>query len=354
MLIFIFGINHKTAPIEIREKFFLNPTQQDLLLSELKSLPHIVEAFVISTCNRTEVYVHSIEPVDLKFMIRLIANIKNSPFNKNSIQYFYEHQNEGAVRHLFRVICGLDSLVLGEKQILGQVRSSLEKAKARGFFLKSFNTLANVAIRAGKKAQTETDISIGGSSVSWAALAKAEKFFGSFSKISMLVIGAGKMSKLTVGQISHKGFQKLYLMNRTHEHAQALAERFNAEAVPFCDIKEVLAQVDLCICSVGAPHYILDYATVAKIMPIRNHRKLLLIDISMPRNIDPKIKMIDHAHLYSIDDLDNTMEENKQRRQEAVRAVENVIEEKLNQFYDKLQKMDESDCQRMFESIKTG
>src|SRR3989338_1127663 len=164
----VVGINHKTAPIEVREKFFLSSLEQDMLLSELKCNPSVVEAFVLSTCNRTEVYANVLDEKNhFADFIRLLAAIKKQELSANTTQMFYNYTDKEALQHLLKVASGLDSLVLGEKQILGQIKNAVERAQTKGMFTKTFNILSNIAIRTGKKAQTETDISFGGSSVSW-------------------------------------------------------------------------------------------------------------------------------------------------------------------------------------------
>ncbi|MBP9853288.1 MAG: glutamyl-tRNA reductase [Candidatus Omnitrophica bacterium] len=339
MEIIVVGINHKTAPISIREKFYLNSIQQDLLLSELRSDPAVVEAFVVSTCNRIEIYVHVINEYEPKKIVMLICQIRELAYSSGLMGYFYIEHQRAAVEHLFKVVTGLDSLVLGEKQILGQVKSAFEKSAGKHFLGKNFNILWNVAIRTGKKARNETDISSGGSSISWAAVTKAEKYLGTLSDKSVLMIGAGEMSKLAVGQISDKGFRKLYLMNRTIEHAQCLADTFNGEVVSFCDIKEILSDVDLCICSSSAPHYILDKLIVEKVMELRKGKQLIFMDISMPRNIDPKIASINNVVLYHIDDLESVVQENLMKREAAVRDVEKIVAAKLDEYYSKIARL---------------
>lgn len=341
------GVSHKTAPIDIRENFFLNPTRQDLLLAELKSNPKVVEAFVLCTCNRTEIYAHLIDgPISSEFFIDILSKVKKTKLPLNSNKYFYKHCSEEAIRHLFKVVSGLDSLVLGEKQILGQVKDSVLRAKESGIFSKYFNILSNLALRTGKKAHTETDISYGGLSVSWAAIVKAEQLLGDLNTREVLMIGAGKMSKLAVGQISNKGFKRLYLMNRTPEHAKQLAERFMGEVVSFCDIKETLARVDLLLCSSSAPHYILDPETVKKVMAARKNRELILIDISMPRNIDPKVADIPNVQLFHIDDLDSVVNETLVRRESSVKAVEKIIDDKIQNYYSRLKRTDQIHSQK--------
>lgn len=339
MNLYSFGVNYKTAPMDVREKLYLSPIEQELLLSELKSNPAVLEAFVLSTCNRTEVYINAIQdffPYDL--VHRLIASIKKIPNPVSLRSYFYSHHQRQAVEHLFRVAAGLDSMILGERQILGQVRDSFAKAAEKKMFNREFNILANLVIRAGKKSQTETQISAGGSSVSWAGIVKAEEVLGDLSEKSILIIGTGKMGELAIEQIHGKGFRKLFLMNRTHSVAESLARKFNAEAVTFFDMKEILSQVDVCVCSVGAPHYILEKATLEKVMPLRQNRRLFLIDLSMPRNIDPASAEVPNVMLYEIDDLKEVVDSSMKLRQESVPAVEAIIAAKVSDFYEKIQK----------------
>ena len=338
-MIKVIGINHKTAPIEVRECYYLNDLQQDLLLSELKNNPLVVEACVLSTCNRTEIYTHLIEDKwSLNDCLALISAIKQYKIKEGDDIHFYTHYNELAIHHLFRVASGLDSLVLGEKQILGQVKSAVEKARKWGIFAKKFNILFDLAIRVGKKARSATHIGFGGSSISWAAMTLAEKAMGSLENKTVLVVGAGKMSKLTVGHVSNKGFKKLYLMNRTKEKALPLARQFGGEAVGFDDIKEVLAETDLTICASGAPHYIIDREIVEKVT-IKNPLKVMtFIDISMPRNIDPAIAGIPNIHAYHIDDLKAVVEESMLKRRQAVQEVGQIIEETIVRYFKKINK----------------
>lgn len=337
MNIILFGLNHKTAPIDIREKFFLNPLQQDLLLSELKSDPSIAEAFVLSTCNRTEIYLHTINlPHHFESILKLITDIKKIEFLPGFQKYFYLYEKNQALRHLLCVTSGLDSLVLGEKQILGQVKSAFERARDKGMFGRYFNILSNIAIRTAKKAQSETQISYGGSSVSWAAMAMAEELLGTLEGKSILIIGAGKMGELALNQIRNKGVKNIYVMNRTGESAQALAQTCRATAVSFMDIKETLNEVDVCVCAAGAPHYILDRTIIEKVMNLRQNRKLILIDISMPRNIDPYVANVPYVFLSCIDDLNKVVTQTMIKRQSAVELVEKIIDRQLGLFYEKV------------------
>ncbi len=352
MNIIAIGINHKNTPIEVREELFLTPVQRDLLLSELKNNRAVLEACVLSTCNRIEIYVRVVHShFDWKLLVQLIARIKEVPFSPPLTDHFYVHFNDKAIRHLLEVSAGLDSMVLGEEQILGQVKSAFERARAAGMLNRHFNILSNITVRVGKKARNETNISLGGSSVSWAAVKKAEEILGDLGHCSILVIGAGEMSELAVGHIQNRKFKKLFLMNRTQNNAKSLVEKYGGEAVSFCDIKEVLSQVDICICSAGAPHHILEKDTVARIMTLRNNRKLVFIDISMPRNIDPCVSEVDNVHLYSIDALKEVVGSNVKLREKAIDEVQEIIEDKFSEYHRKIQKMIELDQKALLDVL---
>ena len=352
---FIVGLSHKIAPIEIREKFYLNPLQQDLLLSELKNHPLITESFVLSTCNRIEVYLKRIDPaIDSSFVISLIARIKKINFDFDLSSYIYSYEDAQALDHLLRVSCGLESLVLGEKQILGQVKHAVERARESGTLSRYFNILTNLAVRTGKKAQHETAISHGGSSISWAAIEMAQKAMGDLQDRSVLVIGAGKMGEIALNHLHDLGVKKIFLMNRTGEKAEQLATRYNGVAASFWNIKEILSEVDICFCAVGAPHYILDKEKIANIMEMRQGRKLVLIDISMPRNIDPEVKSLGpQVHLSSIDDLHEVVDNSMKKSESALKEVEGIIRQKVLEFNDKVSKLQNNPDSDFFQSTSS-
>jgi glutamyl-tRNA reductase len=336
----VIGINHKRASLEIRERFSLTETQQKLLLSELKNRPDVIEAFVLSTCNRVEIYANLLNPSqDPFFLVQIICQIKKIDFTPYLREYFYGHTDVNAVRHFLRVTAGLDSLILGEKQILGQVKMAVAQAQEYALFQQSFNILSNIAIRAGKKAQTETDISWGGASVGWAAVIRAEKLLGSLENKIVLVIGAGKMSQLALQQMNSRGIQELYLMNRTHEKAAPLAQTYNARCVSLHDLKDILTKVDLCISAVAAPHHIIEKDLLESVMVARSQRPLMIIDIAVPRNVAPEATQIKNLTVCTVDDLDEVIAQTITKRQSAMLAVENIVENKLTEFYDKMQKI---------------
>lgn len=335
MSIIAVGISHKTSPLETREKFYLDPTERELLLSELKNEPAVVEAIVLSTCNRTEIYAHVLcdEP---GVLLETLFKVKNKPYQPELEKHFYSYCDQEAIRHLMEVSTGLDSLIIGEKQILGQIKDSIELSRKKGMMGKCFNILTNVAIRAGKKARTETQIDCGGSSVSWAAVEMAQKILGSLQDKSVLIIGAGKMSSLAASHLKKKGVSQIYVINRTCEKAMELAQQFGGQAASFLDIKNILEKIDVCICSAGAPHYLIEEDIIEDIMPKRIGKKLVLIDISVPRNINPAVAPLKDVFLMTVDDLKNVVDGNLNKRQMAIKAVEMIIAGKVKDFYEKL------------------
>ncbi len=337
MNLIVVGMNHKTSPIEIREKFYLREAERELLLCALKSHPSVCEAMVLSTCNRTEIYARMIES-DADILLGVLLRLKNLDLTVETRKLFYARYGRFAAEHLLRVSVGLDSLILGEKQILGQIKDAAELSREKGMMAKTFNILSQVALRAGKKARSETLIDSGGSSISWAAVASAQKVLGSLEGKSVLIIGAGKMGQLALRHLREKKAGDIYVTNRTCQNAVSLAEAYGAIAVSFLESGDFLKEVDVCICSAGAPHYILEKDMIEKIMIARQNRSLLLIDISIPRNIQPSIVALNNISLLAIDDLDKVIVENLNTRKAAVVAVERIVSQKIEEFYSKIQK----------------
>lgn len=334
MKLWMVGINHKTSPIEIREKFYLNALERELLLSELKNNPAVIEAIVLSTCNRTEIYAHLTEDSP-QLLFTHLFKVKNLSLSSDFQPHFYQHSGSEAVQQLFRVSTGLNSLIFGEEQILGQVKEAIRVSEEKGLLGKDFHLLSRLAIRTGKLARSTTSISNGGSSVGWASVVMAQKLLGSLADKRILIIGAGKMGKLTVQQFNNKPIGQLFVINRSQEKAENLAQGLGATVVSFWDLKEVLTQVDVCITCTGCPHYLIEKICVEKVMQVRAGRRLICVDISVPRNIDPQVKDISGVTLVSIDDLDKVVGENEAIRQLAISDVEALIEKKVEEFYTK-------------------
>ncbi len=337
MKLLLIGLNHKTSRIDVREKFFLSQAEKEVLLTELKYDPSVMGAFVISTCNRTEIYAQLIDdrPEILLDILFKVKNIEKSP---DLLKHFYIIKGNDFINHLFEVTCGLDSLVIGEKQILGQIKQAAELAKEKGMLSKVFNILLNICLSAGKAAQSKTEISQGGCSISWAAVATAQKIFGSLDQKNILIIGAGKMSQLTANQLLRKSISNIYVTNRTFKKAQDLAKQIGGTAVMFWDLKNILTKIDICICSAGASYFLIEPEDVKNVMMLRNHSPLVLIDIATPRNINPEVGLIPGVQLITIDDLQMTVDEHLQERQKSVIKVKEIIEGKISFFNAKIQK----------------
>jgi glutamyl-tRNA reductase len=335
MKLVVIGTSHKFMRVNDRERFFLRPAEREYLFARLKNEPSVMEAFVLSTCNRTEIYAQLIdERPDVLF--QALAGVKNMSITPELRQGFYVKTGPAALEHLFHVACGLDSLVIGETQILGQLKQAVALARDNGMMGRDMNILADMAVRAGKLAQLKTQISAGGSSVSWAAVAMAQDLLGAERRMKVLIIGAGKMSQLTASQLSRKNVPDVFVMNRTFARAAELAEKIGARAVAFWEVKDVLLQVDVCICSSGAPHYLVEPALIERVMAVRAGRPLLLIDISTPRNIDPGVAAVAGVRLLSIDDLQKVVDENIGKRRAAIDEVRAIIRRKISAFHDKI------------------
>lgn len=334
MHLLVLGLNHKTASVEIREKFSFPPNKMQPALVALKTYPSVRENLIISTCNRMEVWAITESPqLGKESLIKFLQDFQQAKLTEEQVkEQFYFYQGAEAARHLFAVASGLDSLVLGEGQILGQLKEFYEEtctAGTNGFFL---NSLFKKAINIGKKVRRDTGIGENPMSVSTVAVDLAKKFLGSLVEQRVLILGAGKMGELTAKSLAVRGVKSIIVANRNYERAQELAQLFQGQAIRFDEVYDYLKEVDIVISSTGAPHYVLHQDEMAPVMEQRTGKKLVLIDIAVPRDIDPGIGLLSNVALYDIDDLRLVMEENvKQREQEAEKA-KGIIEEELAEF----------------------
>jgi len=339
MKILTVGINHKTSPIETREKFFLSCLESELLLSEFKNDPSVFSAIILSTCNRCEIYANVDDEYQSSEILNKLFSIKHQSQTPDLQKLFYTFEGKAAVVHLLRVACGLDSLILGEKQILGQIKEAVLLSRQNLMMDKSFNVLANLVLETAKKARRETQIDFGGSSVSWAAIMMAQNILGSLQDKTVLILGSGKMGSLALQQLVNKGVKKIYIMNRTIENAKELADQNGGMAVPFWEMPDILPQVDVCISSSSCPHYLIDRDLVEKTMLRKAGKRLLFIDISMPRNIDPQVSQVKDVCLVTVDDLDRVVQDNIQKRQTAAEEVERIVLNKVQEYYEVINKI---------------
>ncbi len=329
MHIIVVGLSHKTAPVEIREKLAVPESRLREALSRLCAYPGVREGLLLSTCNRVEVYA-VVEELESGYgrVQEFLADTHLSLSSEQLTPHLYWHAGDRAIGHLFRVASSLDSMIIGESQILGQIKDAFEVAmthKASGLLL---NKIVKKAISVAKRVRTETKIAETAVSVSYAAVELAKKIFSNLNEKTVLLIGAGEMAKLAARHLIANGVRQVRITTRNVQHGLELAQRFNGTAVPFDDYKTELADADIVLVSTGASHYLVTADDVQRAMRQRMSRPMFLIDISVPRNIDPAVRPIDDAFLFDIDDLHMRVEQNREDRlREATKAEQMVIEE---------------------------
>lgn len=337
MHIVVVGLNYRTAPVEVRERFSFAEKDMPQALQELLRTKSVLEGVIIATCNRTEIYVVVDRLHMCGYFIRSFMERWFGVPREEFTRHLYMYEEEQAVRHLFRVACGLDSMVLGETQILGQVKSAFllsQREKGTGTW---FNMLFKQAVTLGKRAHSETAIGESAVSISYAAVELGKRIFGSFSGKRVLILGAGKMSELTAKHLSGGGAEEVFVANRTYARAQELAAKFEGTPCTMQEAMERLADVDILISSTGAEGYVITSAQVARSMKRRPDRALFMIDIAVPRDIEPEIGELENVFLYDIDDLEGIVENNlEMRRAEAVK-IDKMIEEEMQVFANWLQ-----------------
>ena len=326
------GLNFKTAPVEIREVLAVPTGQLGAALERLGALA-ISEGLLLSTCNRTEVYVVG-EHVEQLYqaMIGYLAEMGHIADVSTLVPHLYRHHGMDAVDHLFRVSCGLDSMVIGETQILGQVRDAYRDSVEAGIIGKVMHQLFEQAIAVGKRAQTETRIGQNAVSVSYAAVELAKKVFRSLDGRRCMAIGAGETAKLTVKHLQSSGVKDIVIANRTLERAERLVEEIGGTAVPMADVPKYLQTVDVVISSTGAPGFVLTRSQVAEAIRQRRGRPIFLFDIAVPRDIDPAISELEGAFVYDIDDLQAVVNANLQERAEEAKRAERIILDEMDKF----------------------
>jgi len=332
MQLAVVGVNHNTAPVEIREKLALDDEQLKNEYNLILSNDRIYEALIISTCNRVEYYIVTDDFLcNVESVInRLAERIEEQVYEVR--KYIYIYCGNEALKHLFKVACGLDSLVLGEPQILGQVKDAFEKAKVYGKYDTFLKHLEQVTLKTAKKVRTHTGISENPVSVSYAAVELAKKIFGELNNNTALIIGAGEMCELAAKHLVTSNIKKIYVTNRTYSRAEALAEEVGGEAIFFDKFYTKLSDVDIVISSTGAPTYILTYDQVKSVMKQRKFSPMFFIDIAVPRDIDPEIERLDNVYVYDIDDLKEVVEANKRERQKEAAKALKYIEHSVEDF----------------------
>ncbi len=332
MELIVIGLNHKTAPIEIRERLAFPQDGMGKALSRVKSLASLKENMILSTCNRVEMYAAARETekavLELKDFLSQYHGFSLKEFEKN----LYLLIGEEAVKHIFRVASSLDSMVVGEPQILGQIKSAYNiaaEAKTSGLIL---HRLLHRAFHVAKRVRTETKIGNSAVSVSFVAVELARKIFGTLGKRTVLLIGAGEMCELAARHLISGGIDKVMVTNRTYERAAALAQEFRGEPIPFEEIHQGLRRVDIVISATNSPKYLIQYEEVSRVIKDRKQKPIFFIDIADPRDIEPSVGDIENVYLYNIDDLQKVANDNIQDREREAQKAETIVQEEVAKF----------------------
>ncbi|RZQ53724.1 glutamyl-tRNA reductase [Pseudoalteromonas phenolica] len=330
MTIIALGINHKTASVELREKVAFSPEQLSNALSQLASSEQFKETVIVSTCNRTELYC-SLEHSNSQALLKWLADfhcIDTEQLEDN----VYIHQNQDAINHLMRVACGLDSLVLGEPQILGQIKQSYNSAKQHDCVLPTFERLFQKTFSVAKQVRTETDIGASAVSVAYAAVNLAKHIYGQLDKTKVLLIGAGETIELVARHLYQQHPKAITVANRTIERAKNLAEEVEADVISLAQLPEKLHDADIVISSTASTLPIIGKGMVEQALKQRRHKPMLFVDIAVPRDIESQVGELDAAYLYSVDDLQAIVNENMASREQAAEQAQEIILQKTHEF----------------------
>lgn len=325
------GLNHKTAPVEVRERFAVGTTKLGASASELVAITGVSEGVVISTCNRTEFYL--VAPVAGEAFVRLEAHLaEKTAAHASAAPHFYRMERAEAARHLCRVVSGLDSMMLGETEIFGQVKQAYQAALDAGATAGVLNKVFQRAFGVGKKVRTDTSIQTGSTSVGNVAVDLAEKIFGHLKDSQVMILGAGEMSRITAQSLVSRGARSIFVSNRSFDRAVELADEMGGQALRFDEWQHALKKVDIVISSTGSPHAIVRRADVENARRARKFRPLFFIDIAVPRDIDPAVGEIEEVYLYDIDTLEQLAEEARGRRQKQIEECEAIIDAELTKL----------------------
>jgi len=332
MRVLIVGLNHKTAEVEVREKLAFDGPKLEQGLMRLRELPSVKEAVVLSTCNRVEMYTNVTDPEKASQEIRAFVSEFHGIRPELLEGALYFHTDKDAVRHSFRVASSLDSMVVGEPQILGQLKDAFEFAlqkKTTGVLL---NKLMKKSISVAKRVRTETRIAENAVSISFAAVELAKKIFTEIHERSVMLLGAGEMAELAAKHLLSTGVRELLVANRTYERGVELAEEMGGKAVRYETFLDEMGRTDIVICSTGAPTYVVTKDQMHDVMKFRKQKPVFIIDISVPRNIDPEINDMANVYLYDVDDLKGVVDENVMERRKEADKAEEIVDEEIETF----------------------
>ena len=331
------GINHKTASVAVRERVAFTPEQMVEALQQLCRLTPSSEAAILSTCNRSELYLQ-LDEMDVQAVLSWLAGYHGLPLSDLQA-CAYVHENEQAVRHMMRVACGLDSMILGEPQILGQLKSAYAVAREAGTVGPLLGRLFQATFSTAKSVRTDTAIGENPVSVAFAAVSLAKQIFADLHRSQALLIGAGETISLVARHLHDQGIKRIVVANRTLERASSLAEQFGAHAILLADIPDELINSDIVISSTASQLPILGKGAVERALKKRRHKPIFMVDIAVPRDIEPEVGELDDVYLYSVDDLHEVIEENLKSRQGAARAAEEMVAVGADEFMARLREL---------------
>ena len=329
--LFAIGVNHRTAPIEVRERVDFAREGLEAALAGLAARNAVREMAVLSTCNRAEVYAAADSDDALEKVARFFGEYHGvSPADLQS--HLYVHRGADAARHLFRVAAGLDSLVVGEPQILGQVKAAYTVASEQHYTGTVLNRLFHLAFAAGKRVRSETGLGEGAVSVSYAAISLARKIFGDLSRLQVLILGSGEMGKLTAIHLRTQGVAGITIASRTRSTAERLAEQIGASACDWSELDTALIHADIVVTATGAPNVVLTRADLERAIKTRRERPLFVIDIAVPRDVEPSAGTLDEVFLYNVDDLQGIVENNLEKRSAELSRADAIVSSEAAKF----------------------
>jgi glutamyl-tRNA reductase len=336
MKLLITGVSHRTAPVEVRERLAFREETLPVALADLKARDGVAEAVILSTCNRVEITVTTEDSADPQSVIdSFLADHKHITAD-DIAPHVFRHEGRDAIHHLFRVAASLDSMVVGEPQILGQLKAAYAAAKDCGACCGWLEGLMTRAFSVAKRVRSETGIGQMAVSVSYAAVELARKIFGSLNNRTVMIVGAGKMSELAARHLRRSGATHVFVTNRTHERAVEMAKLFQGTPVEYSRFTAMLPEVDILIASSGAPHYILHKDEMHRVISARRNKPVFLIDIAVPRNIDPAVNELDNVFLYDIDDLQEVVNANLRERMKEADHAEQLVAAEVDRMMARL------------------
>jgi glutamyl-tRNA reductase len=338
MTLIALGLNHTTAPVEIREKVAFSGEILPGVLSELKQQQGIDEVAILSTCNRTEIYC-SLDQANQQELMDWLSRFHNLKL-QDIRPFLYSHPDANAVKHMLRVACGLDSMVLGEPQVLGQLKTAYKTAVSAGSVGQLLGRLFQHSFHVAKEIRSNTEIGNHPVSIAFAAVRLGQQIFGNLTDRTALLVGAGETIELTARHLHDKGLQRMIIANRTLERSQHLANEFSAYAISLDDIADHLDEADIIITSTGSPVPLITSDMVKQAIRKRKHRPIYIVDIAVPRDVDPAVGKLDDIYLYTVDDLQGVIDENMKNREQAAKQAEEIIDTQVSQFMDWMSTLD--------------